>query len=256
VADALIGYTGFVGGNLRRQHVFAAMYNSSNIETSAGQRFELVVCAGAPAAKWIANQEPEKDAATLQRLMDALDRVTAEHVVLISTVDVYPEPVAVYEDTPIRTQAHHAYGRHRFQLEQHLRSRFPTTILRLPGLFGAGLKKNVVYDFLHGNALEKIPSDGVFQFYSLAHLWSDVLRTRDAAIDLLNVATEPVSVRELAREAFGLTFHNDAVHHRPRYDMRSRHARLLAGREDYLYGRQQVLNEMRAFVEAEGWKRP
>ena len=46
-SNALIGYTGFVGTALARQHDFDAFYNSKNIETIKGEHFNLVVCAGA-----------------------------------------------------------------------------------------------------------------------------------------------------------------------------------------------------------------
>ena len=68
MADALIGYTGFVGSNLLRQRAFDATYNSKNIGDIAGREFELLVCAGAPAAKWLANSKPDEDAANLDRL--------------------------------------------------------------------------------------------------------------------------------------------------------------------------------------------
>ena len=74
MSRALIGHTGFVGGNLRAQTDFTDFYNSKNIDSIAGRSFELVVCAGAPAAKWIANREPEQDRAALQRLMGPLGR--------------------------------------------------------------------------------------------------------------------------------------------------------------------------------------
>ena len=61
MATALIGYTGFVGGNLMRQQHFDAWYNSTNIHTIDGKNYSLVVCAGVPAAKWIANREPVQD---------------------------------------------------------------------------------------------------------------------------------------------------------------------------------------------------
>ena len=41
--DALIGYTGFVGGNLHRQHAFDALFNSKNIEEIRGRSFARIV---------------------------------------------------------------------------------------------------------------------------------------------------------------------------------------------------------------------
>jgi hypothetical protein len=46
----------------------------------------------APAAKWIANQKPVEDLATIERLMHAPLGREADRFVLISTVDVYPRP--------------------------------------------------------------------------------------------------------------------------------------------------------------------
>jgi len=254
---ALIGHTGFVGGNLLRQTTFDKLYRSRNVDELRGECFDLVVCAGAPAVKWKANAEPEADLANLRRLTDALGEASAAHVVLISTVDVYAEPVGVDEDTPIDPSAATSYGRHRRMLEAFVEARFACTVLRLPGLFGPGLKKNVVYDFLHANRLEAIAPDAVFQFYDLARLWHDVERVRAAGLRLVNLATEPTSVRRVAREAFGMEFENpDAPGGAARYDMRTRHDRLLGGERGYLYDAATVLADMRAFVEAAGWKRP
>ena len=58
---ALIGHSGFVGSNLARQTRFDSTYNSSNIESIAGQEFDLLVCAGVRAEKWIANANPDAD---------------------------------------------------------------------------------------------------------------------------------------------------------------------------------------------------
>jgi nucleoside-diphosphate-sugar epimerase len=256
VKRALVGWSGFVGGNLLRQAAFDDRYRSTDIEEIAGRRYSLVVCAGAPAEKWKANRDPDADRASLERLAAALERAEIAELVLISTVDVYPEPVGVDEATPIDPAAGQPYGRHRLALERRLAARFDARVLRLPALFGPGIKKNVVYDFLHGNALELIPAGGVFQFYPLARLWADVERARAAGLRLANLATEPVSVREIAREAFGLEFENPKVSAAPRYDFRTRHAELFGGRAGYLLRRAEVLAELRAFVESQGWRRP
>lgn len=246
--NALIGYTGFVGGNLLSQTEFSFLYNSKNIEDAQGQSFDLLVCAGAPAEKWKANQQPEADRAALGRLCSVLAKVRARRVVLISTIDVYPNPLGVDEDTFFEPGAA-AYGRHRFLLEKFVQDHFDALILRLPGLFGPGLKKNIIYDFLHDNQVAQIDSRGVFQFYDLANLWRDVMRASDAGLRVLNVATEPVGVEELVSYAFGKTFRNEPPDRTPaRYDMRSVHASLFGGSRGYLYDRQAVLDAAKAFV--------
>ena len=251
MARALIGHTGFVGGNLRAQAEFTDFYNSSNIDSIAGRDFELVVCAGAPAAKWIANREPDRDRAALQRLIDPLGRVRARRFVLVSTVDVFPRPIEVDESSRIDRAECHAYGRHRLELEDFVRSRFQERLVaRLPGLFGPGLKKNVVYDLLNDNELEKIHQDGSFQFYDLRHLWSDLERARAASLELVHFATEPVSVREVSEVAFGFRFENDLPPPAPRYDFRTLHAAAWGRAGPYLYDRRSVLEDLRSFVSA------
>src|SRR4051812_7530555 len=117
MADALIGDTGFVGGNLLLQRDFGDRFNSRNIAEIEGRSYELVVCAGAPAVKWKANKEPGPDLENLQNLMKRLERVRAKRFVLVSTIDVYPTPVDVDEATPVLATDAQPYGKHRRMLE-------------------------------------------------------------------------------------------------------------------------------------------
>ncbi len=249
MTTALIGHTGFVGGTLMRQTSFDDFYNSKNIGDIAGKQYSLIVCAGAPAVKWKANKEPDEDWAGLQRLMEPLGRAQAEHVVLISTVDVYDPPIDVDEDTSIDRTAGHAYGRHRLLLEDFVSERFETTVLRLPGLFGQGLKKNIIYDLLNDNMLDAVCPQSAFQFYSLTRLWSDIERVREAGLSLMNVATEPVTVAAVAKEAFGLDFENPKALKPARYDMKTKNAAVLGGKGEYIQTAAEVLSDMAAFVE-------
>ena len=50
-------------------------------------------------------------------------------------------------------------------------------IIRLPGLVGKGLKKNAIFDLKHNNNLNQIDSRGVFQFYPMQNLDTDVGKT-------------------------------------------------------------------------------
>ncbi|HTU91092.1 MAG TPA: NAD-dependent epimerase/dehydratase family protein [Gemmataceae bacterium] len=246
---ALIGYTGFVGGNLLREHPFTGRYNSANIESIAGGQFDLVVCAGAPAAKWKANQDTGADRACLGRLMAALERVKTQRFVHISTVDVYGQPIGVDEDCPPAGAT--VYGRHRLELEQFVRDRFHALVVRLPALFGAGLKKNAIYDLLNNNQVEKIDSRSVFQFYNVQRLWRDIRIAAGARLSLIHLATEPVAMSEVACRAFGKEWVNHLAGIPPSYDMRTRHASLFGGSGGYICNKMRVLTELAEFVWAQ-----
>ena len=147
---SLVGYTGFVGGNLASQRTFDNLYNSANIGSAFGADNGLVVYSGMPAEKFLANADPAADLAVAQNAMENIRQMKPEQLVLISTVDVYPRPLRVYEDTPMAgDEAGPAYGRNRLALEGWVRQEYPDAlIVRLPGLFGQGLKKNFIYDML------------------------------------------------------------------------------------------------------------
>jgi nucleoside-diphosphate-sugar epimerase len=249
VSDALIGHTGFVGGNLLRQRPFDELFHSKNISQIRGRTYDVLVCSGAPAEKWKANQEPERDLENLQGLLSHLREVSARKVILISTADVYPRPVEVDEDSPIEPSLAQPYGRHRRMLELFVQERFDTLVIRLPGLFGPGLKKNAIYDLLHDHRVESINSEGVFQFYDLTRLWRDIQTALAQGLSMVNFATEPTRVDELVRAALGRELHQP-MPHPPRYDLRSKHAALYGGRDGYLQDRAQVIQALKAFVDS------
>jgi dTDP-4-dehydrorhamnose reductase len=248
---AVIGYTGFVGGNLLAQRDFDARYNSSNIDEIAGRSFDLIVCAGAPAEKWKANADPDRDLANIERLAGALTRANAGRVVLLSTVDVFGTPTGVDENSPVPTAGLHAYGRNRRLLEEKVASRFETTVLRLPGLYGPGLKKNVIFDFLHDNDVRKIDSRGVFQFYDTTRLWRDIEIATRHGLSLVHLPSEPVSVAQVARAAFGFDFDNHVAANPARYDLRTLHAALFGGDGAYIETAERTLGGIAAFVARE-----
>jgi nucleoside-diphosphate-sugar epimerase len=251
--SALIGSSGFVGSSLLSQTSFDELYRSTNIEEIQGKSFELLVCAGAPAAKWKANADPEDDIENLRRLMRCLGTVTAQTTVLISTIDVYPEPFNVFEETSIETSQLHSYGLHRYHLEQFYVQRFPRAIvIRLPGLFGRGLRKNFLFDLLRNpGALHLTHRNSIFQFYDISLLWQDIQRVLCRKIPIINFGTPPVPACELARECFGVEFDNVTPHGPVRYDMRTRNARVFGATGDYICTLEAELAGIRQFVKAE-----
>ncbi len=246
---ALIGHTGFVGSNLMRQRDFSHRFNSSNIEEMRGRRFDEVWCAGVQAVKWWANANPEQDRAGIAPLLDVLATVEAERFMLISTVDVFGDPNGRNEDDiPDRTDLH-AYGLHRLEVEDAVIARFPEAlVVRLPGLYGRGLKKNVIYDLLHDNALDNVHADAVFQFYGLDPLADDVERAQTAGLSLVHLVPEPVRVEDVARQGLGRPFDNRPDGPPPRYDLRTRNADLWGRADGYVLGSPEVLAGIKDFA--------
>ena len=251
--DALIGHTGFVGGNLVRQHGFGACFNTSNIETIGGRDFDTLVFSGAQAKKWWANANPAADRAGIQRALDAMHGVTARRVVLISTIDVVPQVAGADEGFDCASQRTHAYGEHRLWLEGALRARYPgMLVVRLPGLFGPGLRKNILYDLLHGNMVDKIDPASRFQFYDLTGLWADIGRAAAAGLTLVHLVPAPVLTADIAARFFPAAELGAApANGSPSYDFRTRHAAVFGGRDGYIQDGEDVFRRLTGFFAAE-----
>lgn len=148
--DCLVGYTGFVGGNLLRQHNFEGLFNSANIDQVAEHEYETLVISAVPATMWLANQNPDADRANIFGLFDKLRHIQAAHVVLISTIAVYHDPSQTVTEDSEAFETELPYGRHRREFEALISDHFPNhLVLRLPALFGYGLKKNFLFDLMN-----------------------------------------------------------------------------------------------------------
>lgn len=148
--DILVGYTGFVGSNIILNHKFDKLYNSRNIEYSYNENPDLLVYAGVRAEKFLANKKPEKDLENVEIAIKNIKSINPKKLVLISTIDVYKNPVDVDEDTKIDTSNLHPYGLNRYYLEEWVENNLNNyTIIRLPALYGINIKKNFIFDLIN-----------------------------------------------------------------------------------------------------------
>ena len=146
-SDLLVGSTGFVGGNLMAKHKFTAVCHSSDVAVQYGTRPDLCVYAGVPAAMFLANADPEADLTVMRAARENLHKIAPKELVLISSIAVYADSRGKNEDEEPDTEGLSAYGRNRLQLERWVREDFSDAlIVRLPALYGQGLKKNFLYD--------------------------------------------------------------------------------------------------------------
>lgn len=212
----------------------------------------MVVCAGAPAQKWVANREPEADRQKIDSLITHLKSMTCKTFILISTVDVFKNPRCVDEGAPVDESGLHAYGLHRRLLERFVEDHFPRyLIVRLPGLVGPGLRKNIIFDFLNDNDLHNIDSRSVFQFYPMVNLWYDIQLALGAELKLVHLTAEPISVADLSMQGFGKPFEQAQVTSPVAYDLRTRYAHIFGGAGHYQYCRRETVQAVRAYAQSE-----
>ena len=251
--NALIGATGFVGNNILQQETFSHTYSSANIQDIQGKSFDLVVCAGVRAEKWKANREPVDDLDNIEYLISNIRNISAKQFLLISTVDVYPFPQKVTEDSHIEPKLLAPYGKHRFYLEEFTKMQFPNhTIIRLPGLIGAGLKKNFIFDMLYNlDAISLTHFKSLYQIYSLNTIWRDISLILKNGIQLANFATPPLSAEEIANICFGVSFKNVPAQPPVNYDMHTKYSWVFSHAGNYIYSKEYELELIKDFVDSE-----
>lgn len=249
---ALIGSSGFVGRNLALQWRFDVAVSSLGIQLLAQQSVELLVCAGAPAAKWQANADPQADWAAISRLIASLHTIRAQKLILISTIDVYPSLAGLDESYDFAQTASHAYGRHRLALERAVRELHPDAlIVRLPALYGHALKKNALFDLLHRHQLDQLNGASCLQWYGLDRLAADLDHALALKLKSLNLFTEPVALMDIAASfAPPIELNSDpntAVH----YNLHSAHSQAFGGANGWIENSATVLTRLRRFIAAQ-----
>lgn len=143
----LVGSTGFVGSNLLATGAFQRAYHSVDVHEGFGQTNDLVVYAGVPAAMFLANQDPQADLEVMKTARENIRRLAPKKLVLISSVCVFADSRGKTEADQPESGQLPAYGANRLQLEQWVRQDWADAlIVRLPALYGPGLKKNFLYD--------------------------------------------------------------------------------------------------------------
>lgn len=247
--NALIGYSGFVGSHIKEQHHFTKLYNSKNIDDIKDEIFDEVVCSGLYAVKWLANKHPDKDSDDIQRLKLLLETVQAKRFILISTIDVYPVLYGKDEDFDCHSMVNHAYGTHRLEFEDFCRNKNSECfIVRLPGLFGEGLKKNVIFDLLNDNCLEVINPGSSFQYYDLKYLWGDIQKAVSSDIHLINLFTQPVPTKEIIKNYFPSKVVGQKAAPECHYDLHTKYARIFGKEGLYVYDKEEVMAGMGDYI--------
>jgi len=242
--SCIIGHTGFVGSNLKNSMIFDDFYNSKNILEIKNKKYDLCVIAAPSAVKWKANKEPIQDLKSITSLLEILHDSHFKKVVLISTIDVYGDQVNLgLNEKDIPKWEVHPYGRNRKILETFLSDRFDCSVIRLPGLFGPGLKKNIIFDLMNDNMIHSISLDTEFQWLNLETLPEIIEFCLRNKIHLYNSAPEPISTREIVT-----TFFKDKTElckgvYSSKYNVKSIHSST-----GFTISRKEILKDLSRFI--------
>jgi|TARA_B100001093_G_scaffold165404_1_gene157817 nucleoside-diphosphate-sugar epimerase len=246
----IIGSTGFVGKSLINQTYFNYKYNSKNINEISKIKHDLVVCAAAPGVKWYANKNPIEDKKKINLLIKNLKKITCNKFILISTVDVFHNPILVNEKSLISTDNLETYGYNRYKLEQFIKKFFKNfLIIRLPGLVGKKLKKNLIYDLKYKKNFSKIDSRNMYQFYSIRFLWKDITLCLHKKIKLIHFTSPPLKVSTIYKKIFKKNFLNHTKNKIVKYNMISNFSYLISkSNKKYQYGRNKIIKEIKLYI--------
>ena len=193
--DLLVGSTGFVGGNLAAKHAFAAVCHSTDIAAQFGAKPDLCVYAGVPAAMFLANADPDADLAVMAAARENLRQIAPKQLVLISSIAVYADSRGKDEQSPMTPDGLPAYGRNRLQLERWVREDYPNAlIVRLPALYGIGLKKNFLFD-LHTITPAMLRPEKYSELAAKSVLVQSAYTLADNGFYKLNGTADPAALR-------------------------------------------------------------
>ncbi|MFQ5502750.1 MAG: NAD-dependent epimerase/dehydratase family protein [Phycisphaerae bacterium] len=158
----IMGGHGFVGSAFarlfQRRGVPFEIITRGNYDTFKGRRCDILVNANGNSKKFLADRDPLADfAASVNSVAKSLHDFTFERYILCSTCDVYhdlSDPKLNHEDVDIQPHRLSRYGHHKYLAEQLVQREADNyLIIRFGGFVGEGLKKNPIYDILHGGPL-------------------------------------------------------------------------------------------------------
>lgn len=248
---AIVGFSGFVGSNLLQCYTFDHFYNSKNFHEAQHKSFDELYFCGVPAIKWHANKYPQQDKDVLDNIKNILKTITVKKIILISTIDVYEDVDKEYnEDYDCDWVINHEYGRNRYMFEYFIKTHFDNyNIIRLPALFGKGLKKNIIYDLIHNNQISNIPINSSFQWYDLEWLKQDIDLIISNDIKICNLFTEPLDTLDIINMfdySHKLFNHNDK---KLIYNTKTKHDALFTASNGYIRNKSIVKNNIIQFIQ-------
>lgn len=158
----VVGGRGFVGSAFvrycEREGLAHEIVEIDNYDTFRGRSCEILINANGNSKKFLANEAPLREFdASVRTVVDTLHSIRYGKYVLCSTCDVYEncaDPAQNHEGVAIDPARQSRYGFHKYVAEQFVRYEARDhLIVRFGGFVGPNLRKNPIFDILHGGPL-------------------------------------------------------------------------------------------------------
>jgi|688.fasta_scaffold156096_2 hypothetical protein len=250
--NILIGNTGLVGTTLKDSIQFDYEYNSSNISDlltlDVDTRHVNLYLSCLPATKWLINKNPLLDLENIFNIINIISKRDYNNIILYSSIDVYSNTDLGADESVMPDISAPNYGTNRLIFERLITNTLrynKLLIIRLPALFGKYIKKNILYDLLHCNNIDKINYNSKFQWYNLDRLAIDTKDQLDICtnVRIVNLFPEPIPTNKLL-ELFKISKEQvDTESNSIIYDYKTN-----TNSTGYCYDYNLVLSELQQFV--------
>jgi nucleoside-diphosphate-sugar epimerase len=191
----IIGHNGFVGQTvynyLADKHNLCGINSKTEVSSISSREFDVVINCAGNAKKYIANKDPSLDFTMNTNVFSKILMLKMNHLIHISSIEASKPPDNNYTISKLI-------------IEKCSKLYFPKcTILRLGGLVGPNLKKNVVFDIANNKDLF-VTENSTYNYISTEKVAKIIEKIIHLKIDdeIINIAaSQPISVKDIIKEA-------------------------------------------------------
>lgn len=240
---AIIGYSGFIGSNLKFFYKSKYNYNSKNLECIYKYKFHTVILCAPSSKMWIANKYPHKDFKNIKNLINILKKIKTKKIILISTIEVYGKDNNKNEINKTSKRTNSSYGINRVFLEEFIKKFFTNhLIIRLPIVYGKNFIKNCIYDLKNKNNVSQLNGNDLVQIYNVKNLKKDINFCIKKKIKLINISSKPLRLKFIAKKFFNINLNTFK---------KSRNMRMkttMVGNKKYFHTQAKTLQDLKNFL--------
>jgi hypothetical protein len=118
--------------------------------------------------------------------------------------------------------------------------------VRLPVVYGEGLKKNIIYDLLNKNQIKNINPNDILQYYPVDKLYLDINFSIKNNLSLINLSSEPIKNSEIIKIFYKKIILNKKKIAIRNYNMKSIYSKIW-NKKNYIYTKKYIINDLIKF---------